>query len=277
MHTLKKLFLSSVPKLIIKIAAFALTSQIAELDNFNLDTSFEDFVRETQHNLLTMPVVQSEGEHCTEPNYDISSLMAINFGHPQKELVEVLEESVEKCLTEEVVSEVVKGVGYAIFGVEQLSPIKEKELLFDGVSEEDAVVAVVQKEEFTEDELICLEVLESGLVINQPPSFSFTQDGVSVVKSVVPSALSLKKAMGYKQAVRTAIDTRLRLELEDFNVPRKMCKKRYIYLLLCRGGDQQIVTTLLLKQEINLWMKSLMTLWILLLKLRMVNMVICRQ
>lgn len=219
------------------MAAFALTSQIAELDNFNLDTSFEDFVRETQNNLLTMPVVQSEGEHHTEPNYDISSFMAINFDHPQKELGQVLEESVEKFLTEEVASEVVKGVGYAIFGVEQLSPIKEKELLFDGVSEEDTVVAVVQKEQFTEDELICLEVLESGLVINQPPSFSFTQDGVSVVKSVVPSALSLKKAMGYKQAVRTAIDTRLRLELEDFNVPRKMCKKRSIIMQGWRSTD----------------------------------------
>ena len=215
------------------MAAFALTSQIAELDNFNLDTSFEDFVRETQNNLLTMPVVQSEGEHHTEPNYDISSFMAINFDHPQKELGQVLEESVENFLTEEVASEVVKGMGYAIFGVEQLSPIKEKELLFDGVSEEDAVVAVVQKEKFTEDELICLEVLESGLVINQPPSFSFTQDGVSVV----PSGLSLKKAMGYKHAVRAAIDTRLRLELEDFNVPRKMCKKRSIIMQGWRSTD----------------------------------------
>jgi len=82
-------------------------------------------------------------------------------------------------------------MGYAIFGTAQLSPFKEKELLFEGVSEEDAAVAVIHKKKFTEDELICLEVLESGLVINQPPSFSFIQDGVSVVKSVVPSALSL--------------------------------------------------------------------------------------
>ena len=72
------------------MAAFALTSQIAELDNFNLDTSFEDFVRETQNNLLTMPVVQSEGEQHTETNYDLSSFMAINFDPLRKSLYKSL-------------------------------------------------------------------------------------------------------------------------------------------------------------------------------------------
>ena len=121
-------------------------------------------------------------------------------------------------------------MGYAIFGTAQLSSFKEKELLFEGVSEEDAAVAVIHKQKFTEDELVCFEVLERGLVINQPPSFSFTQDGVSDVKSVVPSALSLKKAMGYKQAVRTAIDTRLRRNWRILMSPKKCVRKD----LLCR-------------------------------------------
>ena len=82
------------------MAAFTLTSQIADLDNFNLDTSFEDFVRETQHKLVTMPVAQAEGEATTESNNDISSFMAINFDAPQKGPAQVLEVIVEAGLTE---------------------------------------------------------------------------------------------------------------------------------------------------------------------------------
>ena len=47
----------------------------------------------------------------------------------------MLEETVEAVLTEEVAAEVVKGMGYAIFGTQQLSPDKAKELLFEGASE----------------------------------------------------------------------------------------------------------------------------------------------
>ena len=90
----------------------------------------------------------------------------------------MLEEIVEAVLTEEVAAEVVKGMSYTIFSTQQLSPDKEKELLFEGASEEDAAVAVVHKEMLTEDELVCLEVLESGLLINQHPPFSFMHDGV---------------------------------------------------------------------------------------------------
>ena len=45
-------------------------------------------------------------------------------------------------------------MGYAIFETAQLSSFKEKELLFEGVSEEDAAVGVIHKKKFTEDELI---------------------------------------------------------------------------------------------------------------------------
>ena len=68
-------------------------------------------------------------------------------------------------------------------------------------------------------------------------SFSFTQDGVTVVRSVVPSLLSLKKSMAYKQVIRTAIDSRLRMELEDFNIPKKACKKRSIIMQGWRSTD----------------------------------------
>ena len=57
MHTLKKILLSSVPKLILKMAAFALTS---ELDHFDIETSFENFVKETQQKLLSMPDIQAD-------------------------------------------------------------------------------------------------------------------------------------------------------------------------------------------------------------------------
>ena len=68
----------------------------------------------------------------------------------------MLEEIVEAVLTEEVAAEVVKGMSYTIFSTQQLSPDKEKELLFEGGSEKDAAVAVVHKEMLTEDELVCL-------------------------------------------------------------------------------------------------------------------------
>ena len=82
------MFLNLPPKLILKMAAFDLTSQISELDYFNLDTSFEDFIKQTQHKLLTMPVLQSEGEQSTVPNYDISLFMAINFDASEEKIKE---------------------------------------------------------------------------------------------------------------------------------------------------------------------------------------------
>ena len=85
MHTLKKKVLSSLPKLLFRMAGFGLTSQISELDNFDLTASFENFVRGTQHKLLTMPVVQCEDDQLTEGNSDISSFKAINFDAPGKE------------------------------------------------------------------------------------------------------------------------------------------------------------------------------------------------
>ena len=48
------------------------------MDSFYLETSFEDFVRETQHKLLNSPVVQCEEEQVVEGTYDLSSFMAIN-------------------------------------------------------------------------------------------------------------------------------------------------------------------------------------------------------
>ena len=74
MHTLKKKIFSSVPKLILKMAAFALTSQISELDNFNSETSFEDFVKETQHKLLSMPNIQPD-EQDVPVTCDLSSFI----------------------------------------------------------------------------------------------------------------------------------------------------------------------------------------------------------
>ena len=68
-------------------------------------------------------------------------------------------------------------------------------------------------------------------------AFSFTQEGVTVVKSVVPTMLSLKKSMACKNAIRTAIDSRLRQELEDFNIPKKACKKRSIIMQGWRSTD----------------------------------------
>ena len=249
MHTLKNIFLSSVPKLILKMAAFALTSQISELDNFNLETSFEDFMKEAQHKLLYMPDVPPE-ETAAETSCDLSSFMSINFDSKEKDCAEALGNSLGAVVTDHLTSEVVKGMGYAIFGSTQLSAVKEKELLFEGVTEEDAAIAVVHQDtKFSAEELVCLEVLESGF---QEPlnegfieqnfnysehAFSHTQDGVTVTKNAVPSILSLKKGMAYKQALRTAIDSRLRMELEDFNIPRKACNKRSIIMQGWRSTD----------------------------------------
>ena len=69
MHTLKKNFLSSLPKLILKMAAIVL---ISELDNFDIETSFEDFIKETQHKLMSMPSVQDD-EQSTPISCDLSS------------------------------------------------------------------------------------------------------------------------------------------------------------------------------------------------------------
>ena len=66
------------------MAAFALTSQIAELDNFNLDSSFEDFVKETQLKLLSMPDAQAD-EQAAPITCDLSSFKALNFDAPQTE------------------------------------------------------------------------------------------------------------------------------------------------------------------------------------------------
>ena len=262
MHTLKKILLSSVPKLILKMAAFALTSQISELDNFNLETSFEDFVMETQHKLMSISNVQSD-EEAVAVSCDLSSFMSINFDAagqeppsstiPAKEPYQVLQEVAETVLTDELSNQVVKDMGNAIFGDAKLSPVKERELLFQGVTEEDAAFAVVHQDgKFSAEELVCLEVLENGFLIKQEKpfesfteenfnytdhSFSYTEDGVTVVKSVVPSVLSLKKSMACKQAIRTAIDSRLRQELEDFSIPKKACKKRSIIMQGWRSND----------------------------------------
>ena len=261
MHTLKKILLSSVPKLILKMAAFALTSQISELDNFNLETSFEDFVMETQHKLMSISNVQSD-EEAVAVSCDLSSFMSINFDAaeqeppstiPAKEPYQVLQEVAETVLTDELSNQVVKDMGNAIFGDAKLSPVKERELLFQGVTEEDAAFAVVHQDgKLSAEELVCLEVLENGFLIKQEKpfesfteenynytdhSFSYTEDGVTVVKSAVPSVLSLKKSMACKQAIRTAIDSRLRQELEDFSIPKKACKKRSIIMQGWRSND----------------------------------------
>ena len=98
MHTLKKKFLRSVPKLILKMAAFALTSQISEVDNFDIETSFQDFVKETQHKLLATPNVQTD-EEAAPINCDLSSFMTINFDNP----IQVLQEAAETTLTDQLV------------------------------------------------------------------------------------------------------------------------------------------------------------------------------
>ena len=43
--------------------------------------------------------------------------------------------------------------------------------------------------------------------------------------------------MAYKQALRTAVDSRLRMDLEDFNIPKKGCAKRSIIMQGWRSND----------------------------------------
>ena len=242
------------------MAAIALTS---ELDNFDIETSFEDFIKETQHKLMSMPSVQDD-EQSTPINCDLSSFMSINFDVAEKEpsSVQVLQHVATTVLSNELTSQVVKGVGLfaglteqnaavaVVHQDNQLSPVQHKELLFGGLTEQDAAVSVAyQDTKFSAEELVCLEVLESGF---QEPlkegfieetfnysehAFSYSQDGETVTKSVIPSVLSLKKGMAYKQALRTAIDSRLRMELEDFNIPKKACKKRSIIMQGWRSND----------------------------------------
>ena len=129
MHTLKKILLSSVPKLILKMAAFALTS---ELDHFDIETSFENFVKETQQKLLSMPDIQTN-EEAAPLTCDLSSFMSINFEAAEpssstiaaKEPYPVLQEVAETVLTDELSNQVVKDMGNAIFGDAKLSPVKE--------------------------------------------------------------------------------------------------------------------------------------------------------
>ena len=85
------------------MAAFALTSQISELDNFNLETSFEDFVKETQHKLLSMPTVQTDEEEVPPP-CDFSSFMALNFDAAEKQPTPVIEQTIEALVTDELAS-----------------------------------------------------------------------------------------------------------------------------------------------------------------------------
>jgi len=230
MHTLKRIFLSSLPKLILKMAAFALTSQISELDNFDIDTSFQDFVKETQHKLLSPPDMQNN-EEAAPINYDLSSFMSINFEAKEQQTNTVVRDSIEAFVENELTNQ-------------------GRDLLFEDLPEEDVATAVVHQDtKFSAEELVCLEVLENGF---QEPlkegfieetfnysehAFSFTQDAVTVTKSIIPSVLSLKKSMAYKQALRTAIDSRLRMELEDFNIPKKSCKKRSIIMQGWRSTD----------------------------------------
>ena len=104
-------------------------------------------------------------------------------------------------------------------------------------------------------------------------SFSFTQDGVTVTKSVVPSLLSLKKAMAYKQALRTAVDSRLRMELEDFNIPKKACAKDPSS---CKVGGLLTQIILLPKQGTNFLMRCMRRSWTSPPKLRPQNTVFCK-
>ena len=248
MHTLKKILLSSVPKLILKMAAFALTS---ELDHFDIETSFENFVKETQQKLLSMPDIQADD---TVPvTYDCSSFMNLKFD-AQNEMGSAVFDTQPADQTEmgptvfdtELADQT--EMGATVFDTEH----QGKDLLFQDLAEEDVATAVVyQDTKFSEQELLCLEVLEGGFKFQQPQNegfieenynysehaFSYTEDGVTVVKNVVPSVLSLKKAMACKQAIRTAIDSRLRQELEDFSIPKKGCKKRSIIMQGWRSND----------------------------------------
>ena len=80
-----------------------------------------------------MPVVQCEEDHLTEGNYDLSFFMTFNFDDPEKQTELIL---VEKAVATVLVysqkntSQVARGLGFAIFCTEQLSPSEGKDLLF---------------------------------------------------------------------------------------------------------------------------------------------------
>ena len=223
------------------MAAIALTS---ELDNFNLETSFEDFVKETQQRLFSMPDMQTD--ETTPVNYDCSSFMSLKFDAPQAAVfdTEAAQTGMGCAVFDTEATQT--GMGVAVFDTEH----EGKDLLFQNLAEEDVATAVVHQDtKFSAEELLCLEVLEGGF--QQPQNegfiednynysehaFSYSQDGVNLTKNTIPSILSLKKAMAYKQALRTAVDSRLRMELEDFKIPKKACAKRSIIMQGWRSND----------------------------------------
>ena len=184
------------------MAAFALTAQISELDNFDLDVSFQQFIQETQEKLLSTPAVQTEEEPNVQTTYDLSSFMSTNFETREQQTGDVVGNTIEAFVEDQLANQVVKGLGHAIFGTEQLLPQEEKELLFENMAEEDAATAVVyQDTKFSEQELVCLEVLEGGFKFQQPHNegfieenynysehaFSYSQDGVTVTKKPWPT------------------------------------------------------------------------------------------
>ena len=214
------------------MAAFVMTHQITSLDNFDLDTSFEDFVRETQHKLLNLPVEQCEEEQVVEDTYDLSSFMAINFEEPTVEK-EIPEKIVRKEGHDTLNNAIINALGLEIFGPEELSTSKEKE----DIPEQDCAFFVVHQDKLSQEQLECEEKLDpviSSIVTSEPlqviteptftysdDSFTFTMDGVTVERSGMPSIKSLKKVMTYKQLLRTAAYTRLKKEFEDFKATKK--------------------------------------------------------
>ena len=178
------------------MAAFAITSQISELDHFDIEISFEDFVKETQHKLLSTPNVQTD-EEAAPVTCNLSSFMVFSCDTAEQEpsSIQVTEQEptstsvgekvFEAVVTEEITNQVVKGMGYAIFGTTHLSQNQEKELLFKDMAEEDVALAVVHQDEFTEKELACLEVLENGFVMNQEqPSVTLAEDNFNLLTTL---------------------------------------------------------------------------------------------
>ena len=233
-----------------------MTHQITSLDNFDLDTSFEDFVRETQHKLLNLPVEQCEEEQVVEDTYDLSSFMAINFEEPTVEK-EIPEKIVRKEVHDTLNNAIINALGLEIFGPGELSTSKEKE----DIPEQDCAFFVVHQDKLSQEQLECEEKLDpvsqeqleceekldpviSSIVTSEPlqviteptftysdDSFTFTMDGVTVERSGMPSIKSLKKAMTYRQLLRTAAYTRLKKEFEDFKATKKHhAKKRSLIM-----------------------------------------------
>ena len=104
------------------MAAFAITSQISELDNFDLDVSFQQFIQETQEKLLSIPTGQTEEEPNAETIYDLSSFLSTNFETKEQETSTVVENTIEAFVEDQLANQVVKGLGCAIFDTEQLLP-----------------------------------------------------------------------------------------------------------------------------------------------------------